>query len=140
MDRLTSADIIGAVAAAGGALTVDGDSLRCRARRGALPPEFAVAVRTHKAELIAAVVAAEEARALDRLDGWRAADGAEPEPPSTAAPFAPLDPEIAADEAGKRPRTEIVGRPARLAARAGQPGASDLDRQLAADWRAVLAA
>src|SRR5688500_6461173 len=52
----------------------------------------------------------------------------------------PLDAEIARSEARKHDRAGIVARLARLEARAAAPGASPLDRQLVADWRAILAA
>lgn len=52
--------------------------------------------------------------------------------------YRPLDDVIAADVATKHPRAEIEARVARVAARAALPGATALDRALAADWIAIL--
>lgn len=107
--------ILDAVAARGGQLALRDRGLVCRLPPGeTLPPTLAADIRAHKPALIAAIVG-----------------GAE---------YAPLDPGIAADEARKRPRAEIVARLDRLVARAARPDAAPLDRQLAADWRAILAA
>ena len=55
------------------------------------------------------------------------------------AHYAQLDDVIAADVATRHPRSEIIVRAERLAARAASPEATSLDRALADDWRRVLA-
>ncbi len=52
-------------------------------------------------------------------------------------PFAPLDSAIAASEAGRRSLAEIESRLARVTARATDPAATALDRQVARDWTAI---
>lgn len=111
---MTPADILAAVAAVGGTLAVEGRDLRWRAPRGTLSPALVAQLAAHKPALIAAIAGSPE--------------------------FAPLDPAIAADVAGKWPRAEIVARLDRLAGWAARSGASPLDRQLAADWLAILTA
>jgi hypothetical protein len=54
--------------------------------------------------------------------------------------FAPVDRSIAVSVAAKHGRGTILARLARLEAQARRPGATPLDRQLAADWRSILAA
>lgn len=61
-------------------------------------------------------------------------------PMASPAVYELLDAEIARDVAAKYPRAEIVARLARLDEAAQAPAATNLDRVLAADWRAVLAA
>jgi len=100
---------------AGIRLVVEADRLRAIAPVGALTPGLAARIREHKAALVAAL-----------------------SPPAVLV--LPVDEEIARTEAAKHSRADLGTRLARLEAVAATPGASDLDRQLAADWRAVLAA
>jgi len=135
---MTPTQVVEAVAAAGGTLTVEGGRLRCRAPRGALTPELLAALRTHKSELIAIVGTETDAQGLERPGGGHSGSCGDPLPRPPAGRFAPLDSELAAGEASKWAREEIVVRLTRLEARAGSPDASPVDRQLVADWRAVL--
>lgn len=56
---------------------------------------------------------------------------------SEISPYPPLDASIVASEAERRPLEEIEARLTRLVARAADPDATPLDRQLVADWTAI---
>jgi len=85
---MTGTDLYAALRRRGVVLSVERERLAYDAPPGALTPELRAAMRAQKAELMAAVVAAEDARVLDRLDERYADDGAEPGPLPDFGPWA----------------------------------------------------
>ena len=82
---------------AGAVLTVEAERLRVQAPAGVVTPERREAIKRQRDALIALVVVANEAHALDRLDHVLGDDGAEPEP-------------IVAQRSDNVPPLECIGR------------------------------